>query len=189
MTPEPRVHRKSYDVEWQPHALTFSCFGRRPFFSGKRSPRWFLEVLNAARQRVRFDLWAFVIMPEHVHLVLLPAPGVLIRQILWQIKRPMTERVLNWVRRTDPRFLSQMADRQPNGKLTYRFWQRGGGYDRNLRTAQETHEKIKYTHDNPVRRGLVEKSEDWPWSSARAWLEGTGNPLRLDLDSLPPLYK
>jgi putative transposase len=186
MPQERRVHRRSFDAEWQAHALTFSCFGRKPFFSGKHAPGWFLEILDGARARAAFDLWAFVIMPEHVHLVLLPQPPVRIRDILWHIKRPMTFRVLDWVKTRSPAFLCRMADHQPNGKLVHRFWQRGGGYDRNLRSVKDIYEKIKYIHQNPVRRGLVERPEDWPWSSARAWLEGTDQPLRLNWDSLPP---
>lgn len=52
-----------------------------------------------------------------------------------------------------------------------RFWQRGGGYDRNVRDRDELMEKIRYVHLNPVRRGLVERPEEWAWSSAR-WYDG-----------------
>jgi putative transposase len=80
-----------------------------------------------------------------------------------------------------------MADVQPSGKCSHRFWQRGGGYDRNIRTVKEMHEKIAYIHANPVRRGLVERVADWPWSSWRAWDEGIDDPLSIDRESLPPL--
>ena len=50
----------------------------------------------------------------------------------------------------------------------YQFWQDGGGYDRNLRTAEELREMLKYVHNNPVRRELVARPEDWPWSSANS---------------------
>ena len=184
-----RVHRKSWYVDWQAHSLTFSCYGRQPFFSGRHAPNWFLETLSDARDASLFDLWAYVIMPEHVHLVLLPAPEVQIRRILFRLKRPMTQRVLAWVRDTRPAFLEKMADRQPDGSVTHRFWQRGGGYDRNLRSVRDIHEKINYIHDNPVRRGLVAKSQDWPWSSAAAWVEGGDTPVRVDLESVPALAR
>jgi putative transposase len=188
--PSPkRVHRKSWDVDWQAHSLTFSCYGRQPFFSGHHAPNWFLETLGEARDAGLFDLWAYVIMPEHVHLVLLPAEGVPVRQILFRLKRPLTQRVLAWVRGTRPVFLERMADRQPDGTVTHRFWQRGGGYDRNLRSVKDINEKINYIHDNPVRRGLVAQSKDWLWSSARAWIEGGDKPLRVDWASLPTLSK
>lgn len=53
----------------------------------------------------------------------------------------------------------------PHGRAL--FWQRGGGYDRNVRGEDALREKIGYIHANPVRRGLVERAEDWVWSSAR----------------------
>ena len=181
-----KVHRKSWDIPWQAHAVNFSCFGRQPFFRGRNSPGWFLEVLDAARRKTPFDLWAYVIMPEHVHLLILPHEGVLMHSILSAVKQPMTRRVLWWVEKNNPAFLAQMADRQPCGKVTHRFWQRGGGYDRNMRSVSEIHEKLKYIQLNPVRRGLVQESVEWPWSSAKAWATGVDEPIRIDRDSLPP---
>ena len=70
--------------------------------------------------------------------------------------------------------------RRGDRELTYRFWQRGGGYDRNLRSAKDVYEKIAYNHDNPVRRGLVARSEDWPSSSAREWITREPGPVPID---------
>jgi putative transposase len=86
-----------------------------------------------------------------------------------------------------PAFLSRLEDRQPNGTMAYRFWQRGGGYDRNLRTLADIYEKIHYVHNNPVRRGLVAVAEDWPWSSCRTWQTGDDLPIAIDRASLPSL--
>ncbi|GAG42538.1 unnamed protein product, partial [marine sediment metagenome] len=80
-------------------------------------------------------------------------------------------------------------ERRPSGQVCHRFWQPGGGYDRNLWTVGRIHEKIHYVHANPVRRGLVERPDHWPWSSCRAWMYEGDEPLRLDTDSLPPLEK
>ena len=182
-----RTHRKSLDLPWDAHYLTFSCFHRQPFFAGRHSTRWFLDALDRARAKLPFDLWAFVVMPEHAHLVVLPGEGVLIRTILAQVKHPVTRRALHFLEKNCPGFANRMADRQPNGKVTHRFWQRGGGYDRNLRSTRDVHEKIDYIHNNPVRRHLVERPEDWVFSSARAWVEGVDAPIRIDRESLPPL--
>jgi hypothetical protein len=57
--------------------------------------------------------------------------------------------------------------RQPNSDIHYRFWQRGGGYDRNVHEITTLRAMIEYIHLNPVRRGLVKEVVDWPWSSAR----------------------
>jgi putative transposase len=184
------IHRKRcrrYDVPWQAHYLTFSCFLRQAFFRGTQSPLWLIRAVDQARDKCPFQLWAFVIMPEHVHLLVLPGEGVSVSSILYQIKKPVTTWATSWVRSNRASFLAKMADRQPSGKTCHRFWQRGGGYDRNLRSVAEAHEKIVYIHENPVRRGLAARARDWPWSSWRAWEEGVDEPIRIDRQTLPPL--
>ena len=59
----------------------------------------------------------------------------------------------------------------------------------NLRSIADVHEKIGYIHQNPVRRGLIEKPGDWPWSSWRAWHLGVDEPIRIDRGTLPLLKK
>ena len=182
-----RKRCKRYDVEWQAHCLTFSTFGRQPFLTKPRSCQWCLRAMRLGREKGMFDLWAYVIMPEQMHVVLLPHSDVQISRILTTIKQSSSKRALHWVRQNAPEFLAKMTDDQPNGKRHYRFWQRGGGYDRNLRTTRDIHEKIQYIHANPVRRGLVARAEDWQWSSCTAWATGLDEPMGLDRESLPPL--
>jgi len=79
-----------------------------------------------------------------------------------------------------------MLDQQPDGTRSYRFWQRGGGYDRNLWEPRHVWSAIDYIHANPTRRGLCERPEDWPWSSAGAYADPTCGPLTPDWISLPP---
>ena len=184
----PRGQRKRcrrYDDPWHVHCLTFSCFRRQPLFSGRLAPRWFLENLDAARRVEPFDLWAFVVMPEHVHLVIAPGRDYQISRILWRIKKPFADRILAHVRAVHADFLPRLAERRPDGRVAHRFWQPGGGYDRNLWTPKRIHEKIRYVHENPVRRGLVDRPEDWPWTSYRTWCSGQPDPLRLDLGDVP----
>ena len=182
-----RKRCKRWDEKWHAHYLTFSCFSRQPFFKGSFSPGWFLKSLDLARKKTPFDLWAWVIMPEHVHLIILPKEDVTISSILYQIKKPVTTQTLAWVRKNEPSFLSKMLDVQPNGKKFHRFWLRGGGYDRNLRSISDVHEKITYIHNNPVRRGLVQRADEWSLSSYRAWMDGVDEPIRIDRESLPIL--
>jgi putative transposase len=85
-----------------------------------------------------------------------------------------------------PGFLEQMRDEQPNGEISHRFWQRGGGYNRNLWDPRQVWEKIEYLHNNPVKRGICAKPEDWIWSSAADYLGLRNGPLRLDRESLKP---
>ncbi|MDZ4658042.1 MAG: transposase [Bythopirellula sp.] len=183
-------HRKTcrrYDNPGDAHFLTFSCFRRLPLLNYDRTRNWFLDALRLGQDRRQFDLWAYVVMPEHVHLIVLPLDGTRVSAILTTLKRSTSNRALHWLRRHAPEYLPNLLDQQPNGDQHYRFWQRGGGYDRNLRSVRDIHEKIVYVHENPVRRGLVEKNVDWRWSSAAAWVTGVNEPLPIDRSSVPPL--
>ena len=177
---------KRLDLPGQAHYLTFSCFKSQPFLNKDRSRLWFIDALKNARTKHGFELWAWVIMPEHVHLLVLPKNDVTISKILNAIKLSVGKTASNWVQDHAPDFLPKMIDIQPNGKIAFRFWQRGGGYDRNICSVDEVYEKIHYIHKNPVRRGLVNHPEDWLWSSFRAHEKGVEEPISIDKESLPP---
>jgi putative transposase len=66
--------------------------------------------------------------------------------------------------------------------VRHRFWQPGGGYDRNITSAEALRAMIEYIHLNPVRRGRVKQSEDWEYSSAR-WYAGR-RPVPIEIDSM-----
>jgi REP-associated tyrosine transposase len=145
-----------------------------------------IDAIEKAREKHFFALWAYVVMPEHVHILLWPTiPTYSISQILTTIKQSVSKRSLLFVRRYSPGFLKQMADRHPNGTLHYRFWQRGGGYDRNLTEPTTIWSEIDYMHNNPIRRGLCARATDWIWSSAIEYESPGKGLLRLDHGSLP----
>jgi len=127
-------------------------------------------------------------MPEHCHVLIFPRrPKYDISAILFTIKVPVTQKAKAFLQKNAPRSLDLMRDEQPNGKVAYRFWQRGGGYDRNFNEPESIYAGIEYIHNNPVRRGLVARAEDWPWSSA-GWYAGKRDvPLVPDVGSLPTL--
>jgi len=183
----PRKRCKRYDIEGDAHFLAFSCYQRLPLLTKVRSCNWMLEALQLGRQQDQFDLWAYVIMPEHVHIVLWPHAGTKISEILTTLKQSVSKRALFWLGRNAVDFLPNLEVTNSDGTRTHRFWQRGGGYDRNLRSIRDIHEKIDYVHFNPVRRGLAASPDAWPWSSCRAWLTGVDEPVPIDRTSLPPL--
>ncbi len=182
------VKRKTcrrYNDPGHAHALTFTCFQRQPFLRRDRTRQWLVDAIEKARETHHFHLWAFVIMPEHVHLMIHPTTSYNISRILSSLKQPVAKRAIFFVRREAPRFLPKMTDRQPNGKTSIRFWQRGGGYDRNLWLPAHIWETIDYIHANPVRRRLCDSPANWTWSSACNYLDDTQGALRIDTDSLP----
>jgi putative transposase len=168
------------------HALTFTCFRGQQFLSKNRPRRWLVDAIDRARSDQQFHLWAYVIMPEHVHLLLWPTiERYSISRILSSIKQSVAKRAIFYLRRQAQAKLRLLEDRQPNGKLHYRFWQRGGGYDRNITEPTTIWAEIDYIHANPVRRGLCQRSIEWIWSSAIEYeFPGTGL-LRIDKSSLP----
>lgn len=146
--------------------VTFSTYRRLPLFENDTIRDHFATAIADARERVGFDLFAWVIMPEHVHLVLWCGEKP-IAPVLGGLKSGFAKSVLTRWRMLNAPILASITD----DKGVPRFWQRGGGYDRNIRDADEFREKIAYIHANPVRRGLVISPADWQWSSAR-WYEG-----------------
>ena len=145
-----------------------------------------LNAIRLACERHDLDLWAYVVMPEHMHIVVHPRHDPYnISRILSSLKQPVSKRAILYVKEKAPSKLALMADRQPNGKTSYRFWQRGGGYDRNLWSLSYIWETIDYVHGNPVRRGLCDREVDWTWSSARAYADLEDGPLQIDTASLP----
>jgi REP-associated tyrosine transposase len=183
------MHRKrvkSYNEPGHAHELTFSCFQRLPLFSRDRTCRWFMDALEKARRDCRFFLWAYVIMPEHVHLLIWPEePKYEISLIRTALKVPVARKAIKYLEQRAPSFLERLKDVQPNGEWHYRFWQRGGGYDRNVIEPATLLQMIEYLHSNPVRRGLVERATDWVWSSARFY--AGMSPVPIKLDPLPNL--
>jgi putative transposase len=164
-----------------PHELTFSCFRRLPLLNKDRSRKWFIEAMGKAREDRQFLLWAYVVMPEHVLLVVWPTEKLYeMRLIRTALKVPVQRKALAYLRHNAPSFLERLKDRQPNGKVHYRFWQRGGGYDRNIVEPETVRTMIEYIHCNPVRRGLVSRAIDWPWSSARFYAGMTDVPIAMD---------
>jgi REP-associated tyrosine transposase len=179
--PTYRKRVRTYNIPGQAHELTFSCFRRLPLLSRDRTRAWFAEALDQARRRLNLALWAYVIMPEHVRVLVWPrAPVYEVRLIRTVLKVPVQRKVLAFLRRQAPAFLERLRDEQPNGEVHYRFWQRGGGYDRNVTDPATLLTMIDYIHHNPVRRGLVSRPEDWYWSSAQWYSGSRAVPVTID---------
>jgi putative transposase len=145
--------------------LTFSCYQRLPLLGTPALKRVFLDALGRARGKGSFELIAWVIMPEHLHLMVRPMPGLRWAPVAAGLKTSVGMRILNRWKRINAPILSRLYDAR--GDL--HFWQPGGGFDRNVRRDDELEKEIHYIHNNPVERELVKKPTDWTWSSARFW--------------------
>ena len=150
---------KRYQTSGHFHFITFTCYHRLPYLNDDTSRTVFEETLETLRQRHQFYVFGYVLMPEHVHLLLSEPKLHLLADTLRALKT-QTSRKLKGERK--------------------QFWQTRY-FDRNIITQDEFSEKLQYMHRNPVKAGLVEKPEDWPWSSYRHWL--TGECGRVEIES------
>lgn len=179
-----RRHRRNDNEPGHAHELTFSCYHGFRFLEKDRCRNWLIDAIDRAREELEFDVWAYVFMPEHVHVIVYPWRETYdIAEIRSRIKLPVSRKALAFLRREAPEWLARIRVRKGR-EVRYQFWRKGGGYDRNVTEPATLETMIEYIHLNPVRRGLVERARDWKWSSA-AWFEGTGDsPLRLN--AIPP---
>src|SRR5438270_10796043 len=142
-----RKRCRRYDEPGHAHELTFSCYRRLPLLSRDRTRRWLVEAIEQARRRASFDLWAYVIMPEHAHVLLRPRdPAHGVSEILWRIKRPVSRRAITFLERQSPGWLSRLTIHHADGTTERRFWQAGGGYDRNIVELGTALRVIEYIH-------------------------------------------
>ena len=182
-----RAHRHKYiryNNPSQAHCLTFICYKNRRFLDLGWTRQYFAEAVYAAREKHQFDVWAYVVMPEHIHLVIFPRLDYYsISGILKSLKQPVARRALNYLRLHNSGLLPLMETGLAAPR--YRFWQDGGGYDRNIRSGHELLGLIDYVHNNPVRRGLVDRAEEWYWSSAGDWMCDRRGPIEVDRTHFP----
>ncbi|MHB1857521.1 MAG: REP-associated tyrosine transposase [Acidobacteriaceae bacterium] len=136
----------------QPNApdsgITFSCSGRRPFLGTPAARNVFERSLETMRVRYQFFVLGYVVMPEHVHLLVSEPEKTSLSKAIQALK------------------LSVAIQRNERP-----FWQ-ARYYDFNVFTDAKRVEKLKYMHRNPVARGLVEEPEQWAWSSFRHYSTG-----------------
>ena len=139
---------KRYQQSRQSHFVTFSCYHRLPYLS-ERLRDIFLSSLERTRFNYRFRVYGYVVMPEHVHL-LVSEPDV-----------EMLSKSIQALKISVARLAAPVAP----------FWQKRY-YDHNVRDYESFVEKLDYIHQNPVKRGLCERPEDWRWSSFRHFASG-----------------
>jgi putative transposase len=175
---------RHFDELGHARSLTFSCYHGYRFLDSDRTRLWFIDALQCARLEWGFCLWAYVIMPEHAHVLLYPRPNnAKLTGILRDIKEPVGRKAIAHIKQHAPTWLSRITVRE-GVRVRRRFWQPGSGYDRNVIQLSTVRNEIEYFHANPVRRGLVARAEDWEWSSAR-WYAGI-RPVLIEMDPLLP---
>jgi putative transposase len=161
-------HHDSHSQPGHVHFLTFWCHRSLPLLNDEFACEVLVRAINAAREAERFHLWAYVFMPEHLHLLIHPTEEKYsIPAINNRIIAPVARDVINHWQRHAPEKLDQL--RVSEGQRTvHRFWKWENRSDRMLTDKSFIEIVTDFIELNPVRRGLVIEPTRWKWSSARA---------------------
>ena len=145
-----------YQREGHLHFITFSCYRRQPKLDPSIRTE-FERVLERMRRRYEMTVFGYVVMPEHVHLLVSEPDEKLLSAAIKAMK---------------------LAVAHHHGG---RFWE-NRYYDLNVWSDEKAVEKLRYMHRNPVKRGLVTRPEDWQWSSFRHYLTRTTGIVEIQSD-------
>ena len=169
---------RHYESEGHARFITFCTHRRLPILTNDRFRAEVCSAINLIRQEFGFRLLAYVIMPEHVHIVMIPTEGSKIGRIVGEIKRLSTNPILNKLKTARSPILDQIRVTQ-NRSVKHALWMRRC-YDHNCRSEESMWEKVRYCHNNPVTRGLVRSPENFKWSSACHYAGVADGPIDID---------
>lgn len=176
------AHRISIDSP----SLFITAVGkdRLPVFQTDTIKELTCKAIDETRTSCGFLLFAYVLMPDHVHLLTdSPSkPSI----VLQYIKGIVGHRIIDYLK-TQHHESSLRKLRHADWKRNHRFslWQHDSDIF-SVTSESKFMEKVNYIHQNPVRAGLAEQAEDYRWSSIRWWKRtpSEDEPLRVDLDKI-----
>jgi REP element-mobilizing transposase RayT len=179
MTPKFRISRDS-----QALYITVVAKDRLPVFQTDAVKRVTCSAIDEARTSGGFLLFAYVIMPNHLHLMTsCPKSSA---DVLRCVKGLTARRVIDYLKSRDYRSsLAKLRHQEWKRKHNYSLWQQ----EKNVLSIFSEGmfmQKVNYIHLNPVRAGLVERAIDYSWSSARTWQREAleDEPLMVDFDRI-----
>ena len=143
----------------QSHFITFCCYHRRRLLTTDASRRIFESALERVRRSFRLQVYGYVVMPEHAHLLLSEPQKNTLADALKSLKQGVSRRLI--------------------GEAEH-FWQKRY-YDLNLRNYEQFVEKLRHIHRNPVKACFCEIPDEWEWSSFRHY--ATGCEGRVEIES------
>jgi len=168
---------KRYYGKQDLHFLTFSCYRRLPLLGTQRARDVFVRELSRARTERGFHLVGYVVMPEHVHL------------LVSESRKGTPSTALQVLKQRVSRKLRKRRRKVLGGQLTLGFVEDAGGlrqfwqarfYDFNVYSSGKLREKLNYMHANPVIRRLVKHPKDWPWSSWSNYAKNGAGMIAVD---------
>jgi putative transposase len=156
----PNQLRRYYGAGYL-HFITTSCYRRLPLLAKPESRDLLLEVLERVRLKYRFVVVGYVVMPEHLHLLVGEPERGNPSKVMQAIKQGFARQLLGKLRGVDDSRQANLWDiALDNGHI----WQTRF-YDFVVFTEKNRVEKLRYMRRNPVKRGLVLEPQEWQSSS------------------------
>ena len=134
-----------------------------------------MKILDQVRWRFKFLLLGYVVMPEHVHLLVSEPKEGNPSKVLQVLKQKVSRALRKPARKSS----AQLSLAFPSATDSLAFWQRRFN-DFNVWSDRKMREKLDYMHRNPVERKLVSHPRDWPWSSRSHYEKGETGLIRID---------
>jgi putative transposase len=168
---------KRYYGKGDLHFVTFSCYRRLPFLGTKKARDVFVKELARVRAEYRFLLIGYVVMPNHVHLLMSEPPKEAPSKVLQLLKQRVSRKMR---KRKKTMTAGQLEFRfEKSSEEVRSFWQ-ARFHDFNVYKSGKVKEKLNYMHANPVIRKLVKHPKEWPWSNWRHYMTGEKGLVEID---------
>jgi putative transposase len=150
---------KRYHDSGHSHFITFTCFHRQRLFTYPSAFAEFERALERIRLDYRMCVYGYVVMPDHVHLLVSETERTTLAVAIKSLKQGVSRRLID-----------EGEDH---------FWQKRY-YDLNTRNYRQFMEKLRYIHRNPVRAGLCSEPGEWQWSSFIHYATGKEGTVEIE---------
>ena len=150
--------------------ITTVVHNRLPLFTRPAYIIPLFDSLHFYRSRYHFRLHGYVFMPDHLHLLIQPQQPADVDAIMRDYKGFTARRIVHQAQaEEDANLLAQLSDR--SSRSEHQVWQ-ASFWEQDVFSHEYMREKLVYLHRNPIRAGLVQNPEDYPYSSYRSYQTG-----------------
>lgn len=158
--------QKIFDIEGHAHFTTINIYNRIPILKSYEFCDLIIQNLEYYRKKLKFKLLGYVILPNHIHVIILPDSSKRYSDVIRDFKKGVAFAAIKTLSATGNKSLLDkflLKSVRKDGQR-YSFWQRKY-FDFNIFSEKKFLEKLEYIHNNPVDLGLAKHPGDWRYSS------------------------
>lgn len=173
--------KKSYRIEGSIFYITSNIYSRLQIFTRPSFIIPIIDSLNYYRYQYACTLLGYVIMPDHIHLVLWPQDTSIVTEFMRDFKRFTSGRITRQAKLEDETYWLAKFEGAglETGRADYKVWQ-DSFWEQCIYTEDFLRQKLNYIHLNPVRAGIVEDVAEYPYSSYRNYYLGDDHLIEID---------